>query len=523
LRGFPKLQHLAYSFDSSTGTPSTTAAQFWQDYEKTGWLRALHASGVSPNKAQRLPDGTWDLDLKESSISSLEVLRGAPISKLHVGSTAVADLSPLRGMPLKELHAHDTKIADLRPLAGMPLEYLHLGSTPVKDISPLRGLPLHTLWLDGCTGLSDISPLAEAKRLTTLFLPSTAQNIGFLRSFPHLEFLSFTWDSRNRKPATTAKQFWEEYNGQGWLQKLSESSITPKVLKRLNDGTWEVDLNKTPLSELEPLRGAPISSLNLGDTRVSDLTPLRGMRLKKLWIYNTRVADLRPLEGMPLEFVNMYGSKAKDISVFRGMPIRNLKLHDCSELTDLSPLRDVKTLVWLTLPPSAEDYEFLRNFPNLERIGFKEEGSKGPNQTAEQFWKEYDEQTWLRDLRRAGIAPRKVTRLADGTWEVNLMELPIKDLSALKGARISMLQLGRTNISDLRPLRGMPLRNLLIYSTKVADLSPLQGMRLEQLHLSRTDVTDISALRGMPLTSLRLHHLQPTHRPLPPRRMQGTR
>jgi hypothetical protein len=211
LRAFPKLKRISYE-ESTYNVPDKTVAEFWNEYDNAGWLRTLQAAGFKFNQAKRLGDGTWDIDLQKLPVSSLEPLRGAPISKLHLGSTPVSDLSPLRGMALKVLWIYQTKVADLQPLAGMPLEYLHMGDArAVKDISPLRGMPLHTLWLHGCTQLTDISPLAEAKKLTTLTLPETAKDIAFLRTFPHLENLSYRFDGSNRKPATTAKQFWEDY------------------------------------------------------------------------------------------------------------------------------------------------------------------------------------------------------------------------------------------------------------------------------------------------------------------------
>jgi hypothetical protein len=140
---------------------------------------------------------------------------------------------------------------------------------------------------------------------------------------------------------------------------------------------------------LTVLNGAPISDLNLNYTAVADLSPLRGMALKGLHLIATKVTDLSPLKGMPLTFLNLSLTKVTDISVLREMPLIYLRTHGCTELADLSPLASCKTLTNLTLPSDAKNIEFLRTFPKLKRISYRDDGT-GPDKTAAQFWTEYD-------------------------------------------------------------------------------------------------------------------------------------
>jgi hypothetical protein len=129
----------------------------------------------------------------------------------------------------------------------------------------------------------------------------------------------------------------------------------------------------------------------MGGTAITDLEPLRGMSLTSLWIFDTKVSDLRPLDGMPIHLLHLSGTKVKDLSVVRGMPLSYLRLHNCNELTDVSPLADRKELSSATLPPNARNFEFLRAFPRLERLSFAEDQkSYEPDRTAAEFWKEYD-------------------------------------------------------------------------------------------------------------------------------------
>jgi Leucine-rich repeat (LRR) protein len=285
-------------------------------------------------------------------------------------------------MPLKHLSIWNTKVIDLTPLKGMAIQELDLSGTKVADLTPLRGMPLTWLSLDRCGDVTDLSPLADCTTLTRLHLPPYARHVEFLRSFPKLREIS----------SKTAAEFWQDYDKQVWARALRESGLRIKTLKGHLDGTWEVDLSESAISDLAILHGAPISNLFLWNTPVADLTPLRGMTLKWLSLFGTKVGDLGPLKGMPLENLTVSGTKVADISALRGMPLKSLRLHDCTELTDLSPLAECVELRDVTLPPNAKNIEFLRTLPNLERIGFKEDASDSyrPNKTAAEFWAEYD-------------------------------------------------------------------------------------------------------------------------------------
>jgi hypothetical protein len=209
LRALPHLERV--SFTERDMMPDETAAEFWRDFDG---FRALRESGLKPREIVRLNDGTWRVNLDNSTISDLSILRGAPISELWLMDTAVSDLSPLRGMPLKKLGLYHTKVTDLTPLKGMRLEYLNLVDTRVTDLSALRGMPLTSLRLHGCRKLTDLSPLRDVRELTTLTLPAGAKEIEFLREFPHLERLSFEEETKNGfRPDKTVGEFWKAYDG----------------------------------------------------------------------------------------------------------------------------------------------------------------------------------------------------------------------------------------------------------------------------------------------------------------------
>jgi hypothetical protein len=176
-----------------------------------------------------------------------------------------------------------------------------------------------------------------------------------------------------------------------WQQALANSGF--KVLtERQEDGTWEVDIDDQPVTNISMLHDAPVSRLTLMHTAVADLTPLRGMALKWLRLAGTKVKDLSPLQGMPLESLQISGTPVTDLSPLRGMPLQLLNMTGCRGITNLEPLREINTFQTIILPPNAKDLDFLRSETNIERISFKyDAATHGPAQTAAEFWAQQDE------------------------------------------------------------------------------------------------------------------------------------
>ncbi len=89
--------------------------------------------------------------------------------------------------------------------------------------------------------------------------------------------------------------------------------------------------------DLSPLKGMPLSSLNISGLQVHDLEPLRGMPLVDLKLAHCRlVRDLGPLRGMPLNSLEMYGATAvSDLGPLRGLPLTKLGMRACTQVTDL--------------------------------------------------------------------------------------------------------------------------------------------------------------------------------------------
>jgi hypothetical protein len=98
-----------------------------------------------------------------------------------------------------------------------------------------------------------------------------------------------------------------------------------------------LDLAATSVTDLSPLAGMPLEHLDLRDTDLTDLSRLAGMPLQTLDLRRTGVTDLSPLAGMPLQTLYLAETGVTDLSPLAGMPQRTLYLAETG-VTDLSPL-----------------------------------------------------------------------------------------------------------------------------------------------------------------------------------------
>jgi serine/threonine protein kinase/Leucine-rich repeat (LRR) protein len=394
LRDHPVLRNIDSEYREVSQWSINTAQSkesFWEQWDREqGLLSALRAGGLNFGLV-KLPGGTYELVVRNQSRPDLSALKGLPIRVLSLIDGNVNDLTPLRDLPLEFLNLPDNPITDLSPLQGKQIRTLYLSGTKVADLAPLKTLPLRGLFLDRCTNVTDVAELAGIPTLEYLAVPMT-RNLEALRKLPGLQRLGFEiTTSPPFVPGTTPEEFWKAYDANRWIHSLLNAGLRPNILRQEADGTWVVNLDGAPIADLEPLRGAPINNLNIGYTKVTDLSPLRGMPLRQLHAYFTGISDLSPLQGMRLEWLNLCGTQVTNLSVLHGMPLEAVRLHACQRLTDVSPLADATTLRELTLPPQASHFEFLREFPHLERLGYQENSDWQPDQTAEQFWRDYDE------------------------------------------------------------------------------------------------------------------------------------
>ena len=229
----------------------------------------------------------------------------------------------------------------------------------------------------------------------------------------------------------------------------------------------------TPIADLTPLKGMPLSDLNIADTRVSDLSPLAHSHLEKLNLRDTNIDDLSPLKGLHLKELDLSGTPLIDLNALGDIKVDNLSLAR-TNIDDLSPLHDSKVRELDLTGTPITDLSTLQGLP-LDSLNLSS--------------------TKIRDLTVLSLF--HITSL-------DISNMSIHDLSPLRGLRLKTLNLANNPISDLSPLTTMPLTDLDISGTKVTTLQELKGLKLKRIILSDTEVPDLNVLRGMPLKEVRI-------------------
>ncbi len=471
------------------------------------------------------------LDVSRTAIVSLEPVRGHRLTDLALEMTMVEDLSPLIGMKIEMLNLRQTRVSSLSPLAGMPirridatsipaLDYVFLQGAPheriviqnsaLNDLSFLRNSPVEELILFGCNSVRGFAVLSELRALKLLVLPSNFQDlpdhereaIEALRSHPTLRNIEETLSMGGRKIQTTQSKevFWQKWDREkAMFQSLRQSGYS-FLHTKLPNGMYRIHVEHQALRDLSLFKDMPISELYIAGTEVSDLEPIRGMALTGLHLYGTKVTDLGPLKGMPLEFLNIVNTKIGNVDALRGMPLVSLRMNECSDLSDLTPLQGMFTLRELTLPLRANKIEFLRQFPNMQRIGYVElaEDSYRPNMNVNDFWNVWERTEWVRTLNDRGAMIE--VGLEKGEIAVRVFSRDFHDLSQFRGRDIGHLQLDGTVVTDLEPLEGLELKSISLNDIPVRDISSLGrgtlAQTLEKVSLRGSYAVDFSALNA---------------------------
>jgi len=331
------------------------------DATLASWQRVLDNAGLR-RRLKRAGDAFYDLDLQQSGAVDLSVLKGMPLAQLSViACSELSNLEPLRGMPLEDLKISRTKVSDLAPVKGMKLKLLLAAMAPIQDVRPLAGMPLEFVDIQG-TQVTDIAPL-KGMQLNTLQLVTLKIN-----DFTPVKGMPLT--------AFAASHFTN-------LSLLNGAPLVALTLVESGD-----------LTDLTPLKGKKLGTLNLGGASVSDLRPLAGMPLHVLGLRGCPIRDLAPLAGMSIERLRLEDTLLADLRPLAGIKVTELILTGCANVRDVSPLAQCRELENLSLPANAQNVESLRQMPGLKKLIYPADNNLSINwanvQPVEQFWKDYD-------------------------------------------------------------------------------------------------------------------------------------
>ncbi len=260
---------------------------------------SLAGTSVTDISALRELMNLTHLDLSRTTVTDISVLHELKnLTRLDLTETSVTDISAIRGLNnLTELDLEYTKVMAVSALGELNnLVHLDLGQTSVTDVSGLRLLSnLTYLDLSG-TKISDVSALRELKKLIELDIDSTrVTDISALRGLQTLTHLDLSEDTLVRDISAVG-----ELQSLTYLD-LSETSLTDITVLRYLHNLTHLDLTDvkgvTDLSALQDLQN--LAELDISGTRVKDLSALRGLRrLTQLQIIDTNVTDVSPLREL---------------------------------------------------------------------------------------------------------------------------------------------------------------------------------------------------------------------------------
>lgn len=215
----------------------------------------------------------------------------------------------------------------------------------------------------------------------------------------------------------------------------------------------EVRINPDDLWDLSPLQAFPklelLSAMGSATERalLTDLSPLRGLPLSVLDITNTAVTDLSPLRGCPLASLTISRCPVTDLSPLRGSTLRRFTATDC-------PVRDLSALSGSTVVDLGLTGTAVADLSPLSKLRL--------------------EHLHLSGTRVSDLSPLQGTTSLSILW---ISETDVADLSPLRGVPLRFLRIDGTAVSDLGPIRGVRLEQLSMLATPVTDLSPLTEQR----------------------------------------------
>ena len=196
-------------------------------------------------------------------------------------------------------------------------------NTTLKDLSPLTGLTARKLSMFRNKGVADFSFL-KTMQLYELSLGHSPgfQDLSVLGEIEGLEILYFT--------EISIRDF---------------TGFNAKNLKKLNAN------NCYNLTSLDGLEGMDIPQLSFNrNPKLTNIDALKGIRTSYLYLRENPLLEdievLRTVVGVTR--IELKETAIKDVSALTDLPLREINISGCKNITDLSPLKKIKTLKQLT-------------------------------------------------------------------------------------------------------------------------------------------------------------------------------
>jgi serine/threonine protein kinase/Leucine-rich repeat (LRR) protein len=277
------------------------------------------------------------------------------------------------------------------------------------------------------------------------------------------------------------------------LNGKSVADISP--LRVLTGLEW-LRVSHTQVADLSALKNMKkLRELQCHNCPISDLTPLQGLPvLTILELFNStggKITNLTPLRGMPLSYLNLTGQPVSDLSALRFMPdlrrlvLENLPVSDLS----LTPLKGLKVEEMAIKGTKFSDMEAIKTLPLWklamdDRPGREElyrsmKGLKEINhKPAEEFWKEVEAKTQLdRKAAEYVLSVGGVVKVNGKDVEIGAVgDLPAQDIE-LNLVNLDGKQVTDDGLANLKACKNLTFLNLDHTEVGDAGLAHLKNLK----------------------------------------------
>jgi Leucine-rich repeat (LRR) protein len=316
---------------------------------------------------------------RSASRNKIRIVIGTAIASLTMLAMIVVSLNRRAGALAVKVNRTDAKSVTSKSLSRVDTKKQLAFESPefdqwVKDVSELpaekqleevsKKLVELNPGFDGkLTGLPGAPVIEKGVVTSVLFSTKNVVDISPVRAFVGLKQLIA-----------------EALNAGSGQSRLSDLS----PLKGME--LQSVNCLHTLVSDLSPLQGMAMTQLSFSDTNVSDISPLKGMPFECLCFWGTKVSDLSPLQGMKLTKLDFSSTPVTDLSALNGMPLREL-FFSWTGVSDVSPLEGMPLEFVLLSPENITNgIDVIRQMKNLKTIGI----SWDKRYTPDEFWQKYD-------------------------------------------------------------------------------------------------------------------------------------
>lgn len=436
----------------------------------------LSNSNINSIKGLEEFSSLTSLNLRQNKISDLTPLANlSKLTMLNLDCNHIGDISPLKKLTnLKDIHLNYQCITykniccdDILVLAN-PL--VNIDKTPIKAIKDINYSGKFNendntiVWLDITKDIQincKFNVWVNIGNVKTGFSGAIAGNtiLGGIefkdKDFKRLlykalnkndDYIMRREEAKNIKYLNLSRAF---FRGDYYIKSIEDLKYFPDLISLSLECQYEI----SNFDILEKLTNLEV--LNLERASIRDITPL------------SKLNKLRNLDFL---------SNLKNLKV--------LLLKDDRHLSDISPIKNLTNLKYLSLEGSLPDISSLSSLKNLEYL----------NLGLEDYWGDSLDWKWKLDI--------DCLKGLDNLKELHLNRTEIHDYSSLKGlTNLKLLSLNRSCIGSNLNESIKELKNLDTLELKSCNLNDIECLKdltnVKKLGIAYNIVTDISPISTM--------------------------